>query len=332
MQAVHSVPEPSGYGPVLRSEWRLGRMAGSSPVMQQLFSQMRHIARHLRTATLEGESGAGKMLAAQTLHEFSATPQSPFLPCPASQICESEAGLTLVRASSKADFARLPSIRRAATGTLVLTRIEELNSAQQARVLDLLQWIDVQHLQRSLDAIPHRVLCLSSQPVRKLASTAMLRADLAYRLTAIRFRLPPLRDRREDIPLLADMFLQRFAEANNKPMRGIDPEALPRLIRYDWPGNVRELESVISSAAFICRGQWVRTIDLPPLNAEPPAPPAPHGPDVEDDPNLDRAILRHIRRVLARVDGNKLRAAKMLGISRSTLYRLLESNETQNLG
>lgn len=307
-------------------------MVGRSPVMQRLFSQMRHIARHLRTATIEGESGAGKMLAARTLHGFSSNPQSPFVPCPAEQICEVQPGLALVRASAKVDFAAIPALRQSAAGTLVLTRIDELNAAQQGRLLELLQWIDHRHMQRAIDQIPHRVLCLSSQPLRKLASTALLRADLANRLTSIRFLIPPLRDRREDIPLLADLFLQRFADTNDKPMRGVNPQVLPRLMHYSWPGNVRELESVLNSAALTCHGQWIRTIDLPALNAAPPMPVTPRNLDSEDDPNLDRAILRHIQRVLARVDGNKLRAAKMLGISRSTLYRLLESSGVQNIG
>jgi DNA-binding NtrC family response regulator len=137
-----------------------------------------------------------------------------------------------------------------------------------------------------------------------------------------------LRERREDIPLLADLFAQRFSDTHGKPIRGLGPQTLPHLYHYSWPGNVRELESVISSASLACHGQWIRPIDLPALRAAAPLPTAPEpllnsAPD--DDPNLDRAILRHIQRVLARVEGNKLRAAKLLGISRSTLYRLLDN-------
>lgn len=306
-------------------------MAGRSHVMQRLFSQMRHTARHLRVATIEGESGTGKMLAARTLHEFGFGAWSPFVPCSAAQFLEAQSAIALVppRSTAKAEFSTVGALKQSAGGTLVLTRVDELSPAHQAGLLELLQWIDHQHILRALDSIPHRILCLSGRPLRKLASSGALRSDLASRLTAIRFALPPLRERREDIPLLADLLAQRFSDTHGKPIRGLGPQTLPHLYHYSWPGNVRELESVISSASLACHGQWIRPIDLPALTAAPtPAPAAPEpllSSATDDDPNLDRAILRHIQRVLARVEGNKLRAAKLLGISRSTLYRLLDN-------
>lgn len=330
MQAAHSLEEshsPSAlYHPEYRPDWSFGPMIGRSPVMQQLFSQMRHTARHLRIATLEGESGTGKLLAARTLHEFGFDPQSPFIPCPAAQLFEAQSSITLVPAQSgaKPQSPVISALKQSCGGTLVLTRVDELSSAHQARLLELLQWIDHQHILRALDSIPHQILCLSGQPLRKLASTAALRADLANRLTAIRFTLPPLRERREDILLLADLFAKKFSATHGKPVRGLGPQTLPRLVQHSWPGNVRELESVIYAAALNSQSQWIRPIDLPALTVAPAAP-ASGNPALDDDPNLDRAILRHIYSILARVDGNKLRAARMLGISRSTLYRLLDS-------
>ncbi|MGC2161371.1 MAG: sigma 54-interacting transcriptional regulator [Silvibacterium sp.] len=334
MQSAHSIEEElspiAAHCPDCPPEWSFGPMAGRSPVMLRLFSQMRHIARHLRIATLEGESGTGKMLAARSLHECGINPQSPFVPCSAVQLCEAQPGLALVppRSTPKPDFSALPALKQSCGGTLVLTRIDELTSAHQGRLLELLQWIDHQHILHAPESIPRRILCLSSQPLRKLASTAAMRADLANRLTAIRFTLPPLRERSEDIPLLADLFAQRFSGAHGKPIRGLNPQALPRLMQYTWPGNVRELESVIYAAALSCQGQWIRPIDLPAFTAAPAPPATPRSFTPDDDPNLDRAILRHIQQVLARVEGNKLRAAKLLGISRSTLYRLLDTAAT----
>jgi two-component system, NtrC family, response regulator HydG len=307
-------------------------MAGRSPATLRLFNQMRHIAGHLRIATLEGERGSGKMLAAQALHQFSPSPKSAFVPCPAAQFCEVQPGLALVpsRTALRPDFSALSAIRQSAGGTLVLTRVDELTSAQQLRLVEFLQWIDYQHIQRNLDAIPRRIICLSAQPLRKLAASAVLRTDLANRLTAIRFSLPPLRERREDIPLLADLFAARFSATHGKPIRGLDPLTFQPLIEHTWPGNVRELESVVQSAALSCPGQWIRPIDLPALNPAPKPSAQPQTwPSSDDDPNLDRAIMRHIQQVLARVDGNKLRAAKLLGISRSTLYRLLDNAAAQ---
>jgi DNA-binding NtrC family response regulator len=340
LEAAHSVEER--FQPIVadqtayRADWAFGQMVGRSPVMQRLFSQMRHTARHLRVATLEGESGTGKILAARTLHEFGLDPESPFVPRPAAQFLDTQAPVTLVSPRStnstftRLEFSALPAIQQSCGGMLVLTRVDELSPAQQGLMLELLQWIEHQHIVRALDSIPHQILCLSGQPLRKLASTGALRSDLANRLTAIRFTLPPLRERREDILLLADLFAQRFSTTHGKPIRGLGPQTLPRLIQHTWPGNVRELESVICSAAIACQGQWIRPIDLPALTVAPRSVPASTGqlrsPTPDEDPNLDRAILRHIQRVLTRVDGNKFRAAKLLGISRSTLYRLLDSS------
>lgn len=321
-------PSPAAvYRPEDRSGWRLGQMYGRSPIMQRLFSQMRHTARHLRVATIEGENGTGKLLAARTLHQFGPNPESPFIPCPANQFFEAWR-VTVPVSSGKFEFSNHSTLRRSCGGTLVLTRIDELSPTHQASLLDLLQWIDHQHIVRALDSIPRQVLCLSAHPLRRLALAASLRSDLATRLTAIRFGMPALRERREDIALLADYFAQRFADTHGKPMHGLGPMTLPRLVQHSWPRNVRELESLIDAAALSCEGQWIRPIDLPAFTTPvdlAAAPPATSSSAAPDDPNLDRAILRHIHGVLARVEGNKLRAAKMLGISRSTLYRLLES-------
>jgi DNA-binding NtrC family response regulator len=335
VQAAHSIEAAvvhnHAHYPDHRAEWSFGRMAARSHVMQRLFSQMRHTARHLRVASIEGEGGTGKMLAAHTLHELGFGPRSPFVPCSAAQFLEAHSAIAPLspRSIAKPEFSAAGPLKQSRTGTLVLTRVDELSSAHQAGLLELLQWIDHQHIRRALDSIPHRILCLSGRPLRKLASTGVLRSDLANRLTAIRFALPPLRERREDIPLLADLFAQRFSDTHGKPIRGLGPQTLPHLCQYSWPGNVRELESVISSASLACHGQWIRPIDLPALTAAPTPMPAAPGPLLnsapDDDPNLDRAILRHIQRVLARVEGNKLRAARLLGISRSTLYRLLDN-------
>lgn len=304
-------------------EWSLGFMVGRSAVMRRLFAQMRSTAPHLRIATVEGESGAGKTAAARNLHALGPAASGIFLPCPATQF-----------------FEQLPAvIREARDGTLLLSHIEDLSPRQQARLLDFLQWLDHQHARHMPDSAPRQVFFSSNLPVRKLVSAFALRIDLANRLTVIRFTVPPLRERREDIPLLAGYFAQRFSATHSKPVRGLGPQALPRLLTHLWPGNVRELESIIHAAVLECEGQWIRPIDIPSLSpgfsASPLTPsgasangqsPAPENPD--DNPSLDHAIHRHINLVLARVDGNKLRAARLLGISRSTLYRLLDASNT----
>lgn len=322
LQLSEEVHKPAAIIPLdAPSDWRFGQMVGRSATMRRLFTHMRHTTRHLRIAVIEGEAGTGKMLAARTLHDFSPDPESPFVPCNAAQLFESDS----TDVNSKFDFSALSVIRQSHEGTLILTHIDELSPAHQAQVLDLLQWIEHQHVRRSFGVTPRRLVCLSSQSLRKVASAGSLRPDLASRLSAVRFALPPLRDRCEDIPLLSDLFAQQFADSHGKPVRGVSPQALPRLVQHLWPGNVRELESTTHAAARACPGQWIRPLDLPAFNTPARIPEPSLLAAQDEDPNLDRAIRRHIKNVLTQTDGNKLRAAKMLGISRSTLYRLLGS-------
>jgi len=311
-----SLPVPAlvaSHALINHPEWTLGSMVGRSSVMQRLFSQMRSTARHLRLSTVEGESGTGKALAARTLHDLGPASKAPFVLTSATQFLSGGAP----------PASQSPLLKDSRDGTLFLSHVEELSLEQQTRLMAFLQWLDNQHLRRIPNSAPRQVFFSSSQPLRRLAASSAFRADLSHRLTAIRFFLPPLRDRRDDLALLADFFARRFSATHGKPVRGLAPHALPRLTAHNWPGNVRELESAIHSAALECEGQWIRPIDIPALSPSPvvrtldPVP-------AEDDPNLDRAILRHIHLVLAKVNGNKLRAAKVLGISRSTLYRLLD--------
>ena len=290
--------------------WMLGPMAGRSLVMEHLFHRMRATAPHFRLANVEGEAGVGKMIAAQTLHRLGPSASGPFVPSVASEFIENPE----------------PLWNEARAGLLYLARVDELSSEQQRRLRDLIERAAHERIRASKINAPLQIVAGSVQPLRRLAGAGAFRPDLASHLTAIRFAIPPLRDRKDDIPLLAGLFLRSWSQQHNKLLRGFAAGVIPRLTIHSWPGNVRELESVTASAALECSGQWIRPIDIPRLHWPVAVPSAPvHALDpFADDPNLDRAILRHITRVLARANGNKVRAAKMLGISRSTLYRLLE--------
>lgn len=291
--------------------WMLGPMAGRSLIMQQLFARMRCTAPHFRLVNVEGEPGSGKMLAAQTLHRLGPAASGPFIPSVATEFLDQSQALW----------------KEARAGLVYLSRIDELSPQQQHRLRDFLEHAAHERIRTTSSAGPLQLVAGSLQPLRRLAATGSFRSDLASHLTAIRFAIPPLRDRKDDIPLLAGLFLRNWSQQHQKPLRGFAPGTLSRLTTHVWPGNVRELESVIAAAALECPGQWIRPIDIPRLQWPVQMAAAAAAPDpVTDDPNLDRAILRHITRVLARANGNKVRAAKMLGISRSTLYRLLESD------
>lgn len=248
------------------------------------------------------------MLAAQTLHRFGRAAQGRFVPWTAVEFIE-----------------RAPEIWRGLRGGLLyLARVDELSPEQQARLRDFLERAAQERMRTHDPAGPLQVVAGATQTLRKAAATGGFRSDLAASLSAIRFAIPPLRERREDISLLAELFLLRWSAEHGKPLRGFAPPAIERLTAHTWPGNVRELETVVGAAALETTSQWIRPIDLPRLewSAEKRSPAADF--TAHDDPNLDRAILRHITQVLARVQGNKLRAARLLGISRSTLYRMLE--------
>jgi DNA-binding NtrC family response regulator len=292
----------------------LGGMAGRSLAMQHLFARMRYTAPHFRLAALEGEAGSGKLLTAQTLHQLGPSANGPFIPAMAADFLRHGAALW----------------RDGRGGLLYLARVDELGPEQQLQLRETLERAAHERIRTHVIAGPLQLVAGSSQPLRRLAAAGAFRPDLATHLTAIRFALPSLRERREDIPLLAHLFLRRWGREHGKELRGFAPDVMRRLTTHSWPGNVRELEVVITSAALECPGEWIRLIDLPalacPAAASNPAPAALPLEEIEVDPNLDRAILRHITRVMAQASGNKVRAARMLGISRSTLYRLLENS------
>jgi len=323
--------------------------------MRRLIQQMRRMAPHLTLATIEGEEGTGRTLAARALHAAGPVPDGPFVPCPAVQFFAA-AG------SAAADPSSLPHrhqywsqsvLLKAHGGMLFLDRVHQLSPEQQEALADFMHWFDDRHFRARHppaapgnasdgpsreDPVPAQIVFSTSVSLRNPDSPVRFREDLASRLCAVRFHLPPLAQRREDIPLLAQVFIQRFARVYGKPVRGLGPGTIAPLLRHPWPGNVRELEETISAAALETESQWLRPIDLPPLT--PTARQLPPGGSCEsnaaDDFNLDRAIRNHVTRVLARTRGNKLRAAQLLGISRSTLYRILAAppgapTEVQNV-
>jgi DNA-binding NtrC family response regulator len=343
VQLTHSSSSTSaGHSPTLpesvsrfRTEWRFGSLYGRSPSMQRLFEKMRHAALHLRIATIEGEPGTGKALTAQTLHHqtlHSLTLQNQALHVSGPILRPAFVACAAARALSSLDALW----QEAHGGTLYLSRVHELSAEQQRQWLDIVEHFERRRAENGASAgthsMPRLLLFGSGEPLRRMTAASAFRADLAHRLTAIRFTLPPLRERREDIALLVEILIDRIRSVHNKAVRGLAPGTIHRLMAHHWPGNVRELETVLSNAALDCVSEWIRPIDLPTLVWSYTAPhtlnaaaPATVSAESGSDPNLDRAILRHITRVLARVNGNKLRAAQLLGISRSTLYRLLES-------
>ncbi len=313
-------------------------LTGRSPAVRRLIEQMRRMAPHLTFATIEGEEGTGRTLAARALHAAGPVPEGPFVSYPAAQFFAAEGSPTAGHDRRQRWSESL--LLQAHGGMLFLDRVHQLSPGQQEALADFLHWFDDRHFRSRHppagagsaydgpgreDPPPAQIVFSTSVSLRKPDGLAHFREDLASRLCSVRFHLPPLAQRREDIPLLAQVFIQRFARVYGKPVRGLGPGTIAPLLRHSWPGNVRELEETISAAALETDSQWIRPIDLPPLTAaaRQVQPVGSCEGNADDDLNLDRAIRKHVTRVLEQTRGNKLRAAQLLGISRSTLYRIL---------
>ena len=346
-----------GAGAGIRPRWMLGQMLGRSAAMERLFLRLRYLSRHLRIGVLEGEAGTGKRLAAETLHALSARGEGAFR----------NDGAAGFFACSAATFFVAPAVplAQAAGGVLYLSNIDELGVEQQRRALEFIGWFSAQARRRApglhpserlprfgmeaeAPTPPRMLLAGSRRSLRTLVLQGQYSAALQQALYAVHLVLPPLRDRREDIALLAEAFL---AEAQQEAGRQLSIEQamiLPSLLAHAWPGNVAALRSVLFAAVHAARGTSLGIDDLAlprgagravvapgpvlvsPLRAQPESE-LDANLNTNFDANLDRVILRHIEQVLDRADGNKLRAARLLGISRSTLYRLLKAQRGRQI-
>ena len=306
-------------------------VAASSPMIE-LLEMLERAAEYKATVLLTGESGTGKEVLARAIHAQSGRRHMAFVAvnCGAipEALLESELFGHARGAFTGADRARRGLFVEADGGTLFLDEIGELPPPLQVKLLRVLQEEEVRPLGESkARSIDVRVIAATSRELEREVASGRFREDLFYRLDVFRLRVPPLRERREDVPLLVDYFLATFRETLGKPVRTIADEALDRLVAYDWPGNVRELENVMERATILCDGDRITLDDLPESLAKPrrsPPPPASHG-----DFSLRRARRRFeselITRALEATGGNRTRAARLLEIShRALLYKLKE--------
>ena len=282
-------------------------MVGTGPAMMRLRMQVERIGPHFRAVVVSGEAGTGKELAARALHRLSPGAGGPFIVCRAG---ESSAE------SSSADIDR--AVKMAQSGTLFLDGISEMQIEAQAHLLRLLRRQDGS--QAGLAAgqkMNLRMIASTREDLRVMASTGRFLQELYQRLAMVEIALPPLRERREDIPQLATCFVERLISRLGKDIDEIAGDAMKRLEAHVWPGNVRELESALRHGVLQCEGTVLEAGDLPVFVVASAAESAVAG--APSTLRLQDVVEQHVLRVLKNCAGNKLRAAELLGISRSTL-------------
>ena len=278
----------------------------ASPVMRKLLDQANIVGGHLRIASIEGESGLGKHTLARLLyHRYSA--RHPEIRQWGFTRCDVRDWL-LVRTNPQS-----------LGGFIFLDRVDLLAAPAQTLLLRILKDLDPRQPGTLV------ILASSQSPLRELARNGQFLTELALRLTSVRLVVPPLRERKEDIVPLANLFLDRISARYHLLPIALTSGAIARLLEHPWPGNLRELSTIIETAVIECSNGIIRSEDLalPAAHASPLL--SVHAPEIL---NLDAVIHRHILRVLDINRGNKLRTARQLGISRSTLYRLLEKRLT----
>ncbi|MBL4687515.1 MAG: sigma-54-dependent Fis family transcriptional regulator [Nannocystaceae bacterium] len=303
-------------------------IVGNSQVMRSTLEMAKQAANSTATVLLLGESGTGKELLARYIHTHSPRASKPMIPvnCAAmpETILESELFGHEKGAFTGAIRSKDGRFLEAHGGTLFLDEIAEISPTVQVKLLRALQEGEIAPVGGRTVKTDFRLVCATNRDLTTDVKAGRFREDLFYRINVIPIRIPPLRDRIEDVPLLADHFLRVYATKHNKPAQGFSDEAMHLMANYGWPGNVRELENAVERAVVLTRGNRLGADDLPPELRDPQAG---HGRQVTFcvGAQLAEVERRMIQETLKFTRGDKRLAADLLGIATRTIYRKLES-------
>jgi len=313
----------------LQERGTFGSLVGASLEMRKIYQVLEQAAPTSASVLVHGESGTGKELVAQTIHQLSPRAGQPYVPlnCAAipDTLLESELFGHEKGAFTGAVARRAGAFELAHRGTLFLDEIAEMTPITQAKLLRVLQERSFRALGGSREqSVDIRVIAATNLDPKEAVRQGRLREDLFYRLNVFAIQLPPLRDRKDDIPLLAQAFIKEFDDRHGRHVAGLSDEAMKTLERYNWTGHVRELRNVIERATIVSKGPLIEPGDLPALAAvTAPASMAPSDGALAPGTTVDQAEQRLIEITLQHTNGNKTRAAELLGISLKTLHNKL---------
>ena len=332
-QVAHSV-ELKRENRLLREQLRarpgFGGLIGMSPRMERVYKLIEKVSQRTHPVLILGESGTGKELVARSVHFLGPRKDRPFVPVECSALVptlvESELFGYTKGAFTGAMQAKQGLMESANGGTLFLDEIGEMSLEMQAKLLRALQQREIKPVgsteRRTIDV---RIVAATNRDLELAIKSGNFRQDLYFRLNVVQIKLPPLRDRKGDIPMLVTAFLEKFADPDDSH-RELTEDAMRRLMAYDWPGNVRELENTIERAVALSTGPLVSVHDLP-TNLQYPT--TERAPEKEELLPLDELERRAILSTLRQTGGDKQAAARMLGIGKTTLYRKLKQYQIE---
>jgi len=326
-KSEHVVPD------ALSAQYEISGLVGRSHAMLELYKEIARVAPARSTVLIIGESGTGKELVARAIHQHSTRASGPFVPVNCGALTE-----TLLEAELfghvKGSFTGATSDRRglweeAKGGTLFLDEIGETSHAMQVKLLRALQEKEIRRVGANLNIkVDARVVAATNSELEAAVKSGRFREDLFYRLSVVTLRVPTLRERRSDIPLLAEKFLRSASDNAGRGNLHLQDDTVKILVGYDWPGNVRELETAIEYAALHSHGSEIAVEDLPPklqsAELHETATRSTLAALYDDLPTLDELERRYLLHVLKVVGGHRTRAAEVMGIDRRTLYRMAE--------
>jgi DNA-binding NtrC family response regulator len=357
LKAAHDMRQIVSYQPLLESEDYEAGIVGRSEPMQQVFKMIGQVAGTDATALITGESGTGKELVARAIYHHSNRNTQPFLAvnCAAipEQLLESELFGHERGAFTGATLQRVGKFEQCNGGTLFLDEIGDMTPATQTKILRVLQSGTFERVGGNTPLkVDVRIIAATNKPLEEAVAARQFREDLFYRLNVVRIHIPPLRERREDVRLLVNYFLKKFARDQETAPKSISTGVIKALEAYHWPGNVRELENIVRRALVVAKGDAILLSDLPQeivgqsstQNAAAPASSAPTAagdPGATDVVSLTRKLFQWARKdpklklipaverelvlqALKETSGNQVQAAKLLGITRATLRKRIE--------